>query len=117
MCQFPAGNGVWARNISRIHAHVNDSSFVTTHATRVCDDLKELAERTVDSLSEKVHSILEATDRDLETLEAPDSALLEKYPAFGRSVEDMLRMARTELKSIEANVKEAREEARNRGYI
>ena len=105
------------RNRSRIHAHVTNSSFVTTQSKRICNDLKELAERTVDSLSQNVHSILDATDRDLETIEAPDAALLEKYPAFGRSVEEMLRTSRTKLESIEAAANVAREDARHRGYI
>jgi hypothetical protein len=105
------------RNRRRIYTHVGDSAFVTTHSERVCNDLKELAEQTVDSLSEKVHLILDATDRDLETLQAPDAALLEKYPAFGKSVEEMLLTARTELESIEAAATEAREDARHRGYI
>ena len=100
-----------------IYIHVNDSSFVTAHSKRICDDLKELAERLVDSLSQKVHSILDATDRDLETIEAPDVALLEKYPVFGRSVEEMLRTARTELESIEVDAREAREDASRREYI
>ena len=76
-----------------------------------------MAEQTVDTLSDKVHLILDATDRDLETMQAPDAALLEKYPAFGKSVEEMLRTARTELESIEAAATEAREDARHRGYI
>jgi hypothetical protein len=117
MRQHLAGLGVTARNKRRIYTHVSDSAFVTTYSERVCKDLKELAEQTVDSLSEKVHLILDATDRDLETIQAPDAALLEKYPAFGRSVEEILRTARAELESIEAAATKAREDARQRGYI
>ena len=117
MRQHLAGQGVRDRNRHRIYTHVSDSAFVTTHSERVCNDLKELAEQTVDSLSKKVHLILDATDRDLETIQAPDAALLEKYPAFGKSVEEMLLTARTELESIEAAATEAREDARHRGYI
>jgi hypothetical protein len=105
------------RNIRRIHEHVANSEFVTSQSRRVRDDLKELAERTVDSLSEKVNLILDATAADLETIETPDAALLEKYPAFGRSVEEMLSTARAELESIEVAARDAREEARSRGYI
>ena len=90
---------------------------MSTQSKRICNDLNELAERTVDSLSEKIHSILDATDRDLETIETPDVALLEKYPAFGRSVQKMLRVARTELESIEAAARDARGDAILRGYI
>jgi hypothetical protein len=115
--QHPTGSGVTDRNRRRIYTHVGNSAFVTTHSKRVRNDLKELAEQTVDSLSEEVHLILDATDRDLETIQAPDAALLEKYPAFGKSVEEMLRIAKTELKSIDAAAAEAREDARHRGYI
>ena len=111
------GTGVTDRNRRRIFTHVGDSAFVSTHSKRVRNDLKELAEETVDSLSEEVHLILDATDRDLETMQAPDAALLEKYPAFGKSVEEMLRTARTELESIDTAAADAREDARRRGYI
>jgi pseudouridine-5'-phosphate glycosidase len=117
MCFCLAGTGVTARNSVRIYEHVADSNFVTSHSRRICDDLKELAERTVVSVSEKVHSILNATDADLETIQAPDAALLEKYPAFGRRVEEMLRTARTDLESIEVAARGAREDATRRGYI
>jgi hypothetical protein len=66
---------------------------------------------------DQIHSILDATAADLEMIETPDVALLEKYPAFGRNLEEMLRTARVELKSIEATAREAREEARSREYI
>ena len=105
------------RNIRRIGEHVASSEFVTSQSRSIRHDLKELAERTVDSLSEKVHLIFDATAADVETIEAPDTALLEKYPAFGRSVEEMLDRARAELESIELAATEAREEARSRGYI
>ena len=105
------------RNRRRIYTHVGASAFVTTYSERVCNDLKELAEQTVDSLSQEVHLILGATDRDLETIQAPDAALLEKHPEFGKSVEEMLSTARTELESIKAAATEAREDARHRGYI
>jgi hypothetical protein len=105
------------RNCRRIYTHVGDSAFVSMHCERVCNDLKELADQTVDSLSQKVHLILGATDRDLETIQAPDAALLEKYPAFGKTVEEMLCTARTDLESIEAAATEARQDARRRGYI
>jgi hypothetical protein len=114
---FPAGSGVTERNIRRIGQHVANSEFVTSQSRRIRHDLKELAERTVDSLSEKVHLIFDATAADLETIEAPDTALLEKHPAFGRSVEEILDRARAELESIELAVTAAREEARSRGYI
>jgi hypothetical protein len=100
-----AGSGVTDRNKCRIHAHIADSNFVTSQSRRISTDLRELAQVTVESLSEKVHSILNATDADLETIKAPDAALLEKYPAFGKGVEDMLR------------TRDAREDARSRGYI
>lgn len=61
--------------------------------------------------------IFDATAADLETIETPDAALLEKDPAFGRSVEEILDRARAELESIELAATEAREEARSRGYI
>jgi hypothetical protein len=112
-----AGPGARDRNRYRIYTHVSDSAFVTTHSARVCNDLKELAEQTVDSLSEKVHLILDATDRDLETIQAPDAALLEKHPAFGKRVEEMLLTAKTELELIGVTATEAREDARRRGYI
>jgi hypothetical protein len=105
------------RNRGRIHNHVTDPNFVASQSRRICDDLKELAKRTVESLSEKVHSIFNATDADLQTIQAPDAALLEKYPAFGKRVEEMLDTARTVLESIEAAAREAREDARHRGYI
>ena len=105
------------RNTRRIHEHVANSEFVTSQSRRIRDDLGELAERTVDSLSDKIHSILDATAVDLEMIETPDVALLEKYPAFGRSLEEMLRTARAELELIEAAAGEAREQARSREYI
>jgi hypothetical protein len=117
MRQHLTGSGVTDRNKRRIYAHVGNSAFVTTHSERVCNDLKELAEQTVDSLSEKVHLILDATDRDLEAIQAPDAALLKKHPEFGERVEEMLRTARTELESIDVAAAEAREDARHRGYI
>jgi hypothetical protein len=112
-----AGPGVKNRDIDRIHEHVADAKFVTSQSRRIRNDLKELAERTVGSISEKVHLILSATDADLETIKAPDAALMEKYPAFGRNVEEMLRTARTDLELIETAARKAREEARRRSYI
>ena len=105
------------RNTDRIHEHVTNSEFVTSQSRQIRDDLGKVAERTVDSLSGKIHSILDATAADLEMIETPDVALLEKYPAIGRSVEEMLRTARAELESVEAAAREARETARSREYI
>lgn len=112
-----AGPGVKDRNIRRIHQHVANSDFVASQSRSIRNDLTELAEQTVDALSEKVNLILGATDADLETIEAPDAELLEKYPAFGESVEELLRTARMELESMKVAARDAQEEARHRGYI
>ena len=105
------------RNKCRIHAHIADSNFVTSQSRRISTDLRELAQVTVESLSEKVHSILNATDADLETIKAPDAALLEKYPAFGKNAEELLRTARATLEAIEVAARDARADAGRRGYI
>lgn len=105
------------RNRSRIRQRVANSDFVTSQSRQIRNDLRELAKQTMDSLSEMVHSILDDTDADLETIQAPDAALLEKYPAFGRNAEELLRTARATLETIEVAARDARADAKRRGYI
>ncbi len=71
----------------------------------------------MEALSEKLQTILDATDADMSTIQAPDAVLLAHYPDFGRSVSTLLEKARRELDGIANDAQGAREDARSRGYI
>ena len=114
---FHAGSDVTTRNQSRIHDHISDPSFVTSHSSRIRIDLRQLADQTVEALSEKLRTILDATDADVSTIQAPDAVLLAQYPDFGRSVSALLEEARHKLDDIANDARGAQEDARTRGYI
>ena len=111
------GTGVTERNRNRIHAHVADPNFVSDQAQYVRNDLNSLTESIQAALLDRVHDILDDTDADLETMVAPDTALLTRYPKFGRRVQESLNQARKSLVEIEVAIQPARDDARGRGYI
>jgi hypothetical protein len=80
-------------------------------------DLHKLAQETADSIYTMMGEVLDAVDDDLATMKAPDTAVLDKYPEFGRSIANMVESAEKALTQMRTGAEDARAEARKRGYV
>ena len=79
--------------------------------------VNEIAQRHFTTIATAVDEVLEAIEADLATVTAPNTAILTKYPEFGKSVAKMLDSAEEKLKLLQAEAQGASDWAEQLGYI
>lgn len=80
-------------------------------------NVNESTQKHLNTIETIVDGALSAIEADVSTMTAPDTAVLEKYPGFGKTVAEMLGRAEESLKLLQAEAGRATEWAQQRGYI
>lgn len=114
---YRIGNGVVARNVSKLNSHVGRPKFVTSQVHQAHQDLLRFIEEATQNISRDVTTIISAIKADLKMLESPSKTLAKKHPEYIQRLQDTLDAARRVAEQIEKQAEPARTEAMERGYI
>lgn len=110
------GAGVTARNRERILEHVTSGLFDELFR-KINTNLDELALKHLNSVATIRGEIYDAIDADISVMTAPDTAVFEEHPEFGRRVVEMLSTAKTSLELLQHAAAGTVAWAHQRGYI